>query len=118
MAGMNESPESSARPASATSVTSVPSTPPAPKPYWLFRFAAWVGIVAGIVFVVAVIFFSGVRLGHHGGWHGHHHHHHHSMMHRGGQHQQEPAPVAPTVGAPGPGELPQSVTPSPVPPGR
>lgn len=36
--------------------------------------AAWVGIVAGVVFVVAVIFFSGFFLGahsggHRGGWH-------------------------------------------------
>ena len=36
--------------------------------------AAWVGIVAGVVFIVAVIFFSGFFLGahsggHRGGWH-------------------------------------------------
>ncbi len=29
---------------------------------------AWVGIVAGIVFIVAVLFFSGFFLGRHSGW--------------------------------------------------
>ncbi|MGA9361029.1 MAG: hypothetical protein WBW75_24445 [Mycobacterium sp.] len=47
------------------------------RPSRLGQTTAWVGIVAGIVFVVAVIFFSGVVLGgsltgrdgwHHGGW--------------------------------------------------
>lgn len=37
--------------------------------------AAWVGIVAGVVFIVAVIFFSGFILGAHSGGH-----------HRGGHH--------------------------------
>jgi len=50
--------------------------------------AAWVGIVAGVVFIVAVVFFSGFFLGaHSGGSHvgwGHGHRHHGSMMHRGG----------------------------------
>lgn len=62
------------------------------RPYWVYRFAAWVGIVAGIVFIAAVIFFSGAKIGHHGGWagHHHHHHHHHAMMHP--VPQQLPAP--------------------------
>jgi hypothetical protein len=50
--------------------------------------AAWVGIVAGVIFIVAVVFFSGFFLGaHSGGGHvgwGHGHRHHGSMMHRGG----------------------------------
>jgi len=49
--------------------------------------AAWVGIVAGIVFIVAVIFFSGFILGRHagGGWHhGHHHWQGAGMSHHGG----------------------------------
>ena len=40
----------------------------AAKPYWLYRFAAWVGIVAGIVFIVLSVFFAGFKvahLGHH-----------------------------------------------------
>jgi hypothetical protein len=49
--------------------------------------AAWVGIVAGVVFIVAVIFFSGFVLGAHSGGHhrgGHGDRDHGFMMHRGG----------------------------------
>jgi hypothetical protein len=51
--------------------------------------AAWVGIVAGVVFIVAVIFFSGFILGahsggHRGGWHHGGGHHGFAMMHHGG----------------------------------
>jgi hypothetical protein len=50
--------------------------------------AAWVGIVAGVVFIVAVIFFSGFILGahsggHHGGGHGDRHRGF-AMFHKGG----------------------------------
>nr|WP_253867565.1 hypothetical protein [Mycobacterium sp. GA-1285] len=49
--------------------------------------AAWVGIVAGVVFIVAVIFFSGFVLGAHSGGHrgGHHGGHDRdvSIFHRG-----------------------------------
>lgn len=50
----------------------------------VFQLAAWVAIVAGIVFIVAVIFFTGFILGHRGGHHGHHHKHHHAMVHHRG----------------------------------
>lgn len=50
----------------------------------VFQLAAWVAIVAGIVFIVAVIFFTGFILGHRGGHHGHHHNHHHAMVHHRG----------------------------------
>ena len=58
-----------------------PAAPPAaPAPVVvreqsrLTQIAAWVGIVAGVVFVVAVIFFSGFVLGAHAGkGHGGHH---------------------------------------------
>ena len=46
----------------------------------VFAFAAWVAIVAGIVFIVAVIFFTGFTLGRHAGHHGGFHHKHHAMM--------------------------------------
>jgi hypothetical protein len=74
--------------------------------------AAWVGIVAGIVFIVAVIFFSGFVLGRHaggGGWHhggGHHHWQGAGMSHHGGQ-QMGPwrfpggGPGGPGTGGPG-----------------
>ena len=56
------------------------ATPPAPEPVVvrqpsrLNQVAAWVGIVAGVVFIVAAIFFSGFALGAHSGkgYGGHH----------------------------------------------
>jgi hypothetical protein len=46
------------------------------KPHRLYQVAAWVGIAAGSVFIVAVIFFTGFALGAHsgGGHHGGGHH--------------------------------------------
>jgi hypothetical protein len=84
-------------------------------------------MVAGIVFIIAVIFFTGFMLGkssgHHGGHHRHGHHKHHSMMwHKHppgapgsqvgpGANQPGGAPsVAPGPG--GPGQVPSSVSPS------
>ena len=88
---------------------------------------AWVGIVAGTVFVVAVIFFSGFALGasvggghHHGGHHGHGNG---QMEHDGGgpRHGWQGGPGF--QGGPGgggfgqgPGQGPGS--PPPTPPGR
>jgi hypothetical protein len=48
----------------------------------LYRALAWVGIVAGTVFIVAVVFFSGFILGRHAGGPGHfgHHRGHGQMM--------------------------------------
>ncbi|MDT5210870.1 MAG: hypothetical protein QOF67_3285 [Mycobacterium sp.] len=64
--------------------------------------AAWVGIVAGVVFIVGSIFFSGFFLGAHSGGHhrgGHHHGggEHGFMMHRGG-----PPPMGPGGNRPWP----------------
>ncbi|CAM3306093.1 hypothetical protein H7J50_02205 [Mycobacterium intermedium] len=88
----------------------------------VFKAAAWVAIVAGIVFIVAVIFFSGFRLGLAAGHGGHHfkHHRHHGMMHQQGIPNSPPASVAPG-GPGGPGQVPTSVAPSLAPattPGR
>jgi hypothetical protein len=44
-----------------------------PRRSRLTAVAAWVGIVAGVVFIVAVIFFSGFILGAHAGGHRGHH---------------------------------------------
>jgi len=102
-----------------------PSTAPPveQKPYWLYRLAAWVAIVAGIVFIVSSIFVAGVYAsggmrGHHC-HHGHHGHHHGAMFHKG--HHRGPGPMVPPAGpeGPGPGEPPPSVTRPPAPtPGR
>jgi hypothetical protein len=57
--------------------TAVAAPPAEHKPSKLNKVLAWVGIVAGIVFIVATIFFSGFILGAHsgGGHHGWHKHH-------------------------------------------
>ena len=93
-----------------------------PAPYRtprVFQFAAWVAIVAGIVFIVSVIFFSGYVLGKHaghGGFHHGHHKHHAMMMHprapQGGPGATPgggPGSVRPSAG---PGQIPSSVSPS------
>lgn len=65
--------------------------------------AAWVGIVAGVVFIVAVVFGTGFMLGKNSGP-GHHHRGHDRaevmMFHRGG-----PLPMMPGMG-PGHGMMP------------
>ena len=108
-----------------TATTSAP--PGEPKPYWVYRLAAWVAIVAGVVFIVSAIFFAGVWASHDGPpgppCHGHHGHHgQHAMFHHGHHHghHRGPGPMEPGPGQPGPGELPPSVTThSPAPtPGR
>jgi hypothetical protein len=84
---MSETPETPTRP---TTVATTHPTEPA-KPYWLYRFAAWVVIVAGILFIVTTIFFAGFKLaGHH--HHGCHHWHQHAAhaMGPGGMHHGGP----------------------------
>ena len=113
--------------------TAIAPTPAAPAASYrtprVFLGAAWVAIVAGIVFIVSVIFFTGMALAHHHGGHhrGFHHAHHAMMMHPhrfggpggfgpGGPREHrpgEPAPVAPTT--PGPGQIPSSVAPTQTP---
>ena len=72
---MTETPESSTEPTTAT-----PLVVPPPQHYYthhrpsrLYQVLAWVGIIAGVLFIVAVIFFSGVYFGRasggHHGWH-------------------------------------------------
>ncbi len=92
------------------------------RPPRVFQFAAWVAIVAGIVFIVAVIFFSGYALGKHSGhaFHGHHKHHAmmmhpHRMMGPGGGPAATPQGGNPsaTPSPAGPSQIPSSVTPTP-----
>jgi hypothetical protein len=73
-------------PAPATSDERPAYVEPARKPNRLFQVAAWVAIVAGSVFIVAVIFFTGFALGAHsgGGHHGGHHRQDMGMMHHDG----------------------------------
>jgi hypothetical protein len=90
MLGFMSETTSSSEPATGPVAT---APPPAPaerhRHSRLSAVAAWVGIVAGVVFIVAVIFFSGFILGahsggHRGGWHHGGGHHGSAMMHRGG----------------------------------
>jgi hypothetical protein len=96
---MSETTSSSSDPATGP-VAATPPSPPtyegAPRPVYeeprrrsrLPFVAAWVGIVAGVVFIVAVVFFSGFILGknadgHRGGG-GHHGDRDVAIFHRGG----------------------------------
>lgn len=111
MPSMSEVPENT-----ATS----PATPAEFKPYWLYRLAAWVAIVAGIVFIVSSIFLAGVWVSH-GGPRGHHcpgghgHHAQHAMFHKG---PHRPGPMWWGPDRPGPEELPPPVTTTAPTPGR
>jgi len=73
---MTEPTESPSEPATAPVPPPPPVVAPAPpRRSRLTAVAAWVGIVAGVVFIVAVIFFSGFVLGLAAdGQHGRHHH--------------------------------------------
>jgi hypothetical protein len=83
---------SSSEPQTGPVATSAPPpyAPPAyaeqPRRNRLTAVAAWVGIVAGVVFIVAVVFFSGFILGAHSGGHrgGHHGGGEMAIFHRGG----------------------------------
>ncbi|TQR83224.1 hypothetical protein D8S82_28230 [Mycobacterium hodleri] len=124
------SPESATGPIETPATTAPASTAPVvvrDRGGRLNVVAAWVGIVAGSVFVVAVIFFSGFVLGasvtggdHHGG---HQHGHGQGQMERDGggpRHGWPGGPGGPGFpGGPGwdgPGQGPGS--PPPTPPGR
>lgn len=108
---MSETPET-------TAPSTAPSAPVEPKPYWLYRLAAWVAIVAGAVFIVSSVFVAGVWAS--GGMRGHCHHGHHgphhgAMFHPG--HHRGPGPMmrgGPDgpgwPDGPGPDEVPPSVT--------
>ena len=73
MLGFMTETTSSPEPATGPLATAEPATAPAvvesPRHSRLNAVAAWVGIVAGVVFIVAVIFFSGFFLGAHSGGH-------------------------------------------------
>lgn len=133
--GIIESMTESAEPATAPTLTTDPPPPLATgrdipdrrRPSRLFQMLAWVGITAGVVFIVAVVFFSGFLIGKHsgpgfghlrgpGGMH---------MLHRGG-----PPPMIPMsewpgrmgpgqigpggpAGPGGPGNSPTTTTPAP-----
>jgi hypothetical protein len=90
---MSETPSSSESATGPVATATEPAAAPPPayveprRPSRLTAVAAWVGIVAGVVFIVAVIFFSGFFLGaHSGGGHrgGHHPGGEVAIFHKGG----------------------------------
>jgi hypothetical protein len=93
---MSETPSSS-EPATGpvTTATTPPPQPPTAPPAYVERdreprrgrltaVAAWVGIVAGVVFIIAVVFFSGFIIGAHTGGHRGGGYHDFGMIERGG----------------------------------
>jgi hypothetical protein len=84
MQSMSETPEYTADPTPVVATTEPVAehtvvTTAEPRPNRLYQAAAWVAIVAGTLFIVAVIFFSGFILGKHSGGPGHY-------GRRGGEH--------------------------------
>jgi hypothetical protein len=49
MRSMSETPEPSIPPSPATPPPA--ATPPPPRPDWLYQVAAWVAIIAGLIFI-------------------------------------------------------------------
>jgi hypothetical protein len=122
---MSEIPETPTVRTAAATTPATDNTVSARHPR-LYQVAAWVVIVAGILYIVTTIFFAGYKLA---GHHGHHHHGHHqnAMVHHhrgpgGGPHGPGAplgpgAPGGPGNAVPGPGQPPASVAPS-LTPGR
>lgn len=95
---------STPEPATGPVTTATPSPQPAyverePRRSRLNAVAAWVGIVAGVVFIVAVVFFSGFIFGAHsgGGYRGHYGggDRDFGAVHRGGPPPMFPIPMGP-----------------------
>src|ERR1700736_5960359 len=98
LGGMTESTGPQAEPTTTPSRWDGPN-----RPHKLYALAALVVIVAGIVFIFAVVFWTGIMIGAHGGAHERDHERHHegresSMM----QNSPSTTPAAPTPTTPTP----------------
>jgi hypothetical protein len=120
--------ETAEHPTTPTLTAGPPPPPVNPRddrgPNRVLQVLAWVGIVAGVVFVVAVVFFSGFFLGRHAGTPGYGHfgsHHGRGIhvFHRGGPQPMGPmarwpgGPMSPM--SPGSPSTPPSTTTAPAP---
>ncbi|MDT5370341.1 MAG: hypothetical protein QOC62_4772 [Mycobacterium sp.] len=121
--------ETAEHPTTPTLTAGPPPPPPVSTqddrgPNRVLQVLAWVGIVAGVVFVVAVVFFSGFFLGRHAGTPGYGHfgsHHGRGIhvFHRGGPQPMGPmarwpgGPMSPM--SPGSPSTPPSTTTAPAP---
>ena len=110
---MTETPESRAEP---TTVTGQPRYDDRyDRPSRLGQVLAWVGIIAGVLFIVAVIFFSGFFAGRwSGGYHDGHRGYYCSQMSPGGQ--TGSCPMMNPGGMMGPGQQQSPTTTAPSPP--
>ncbi|OBF14112.1 hypothetical protein [Mycobacterium sp. ACS4331] len=100
---MSETLEPSNDPTGPLRTETVPPAVVEQKPNRLYQVAAWVAIVAGTLFIVAVVFFSGFVLGRHSdGGDGHFRHHGDMMFDRGGP-MGPMGPMGPGMNPGGPG---------------
>jgi hypothetical protein len=110
---MTETPERVDEPATGP-VATLPPPPPPPvyaepprdhRPNRLYQAAAWVAIVAGVLFIVGAVFFTGFALGRHSGYDGgwRHHRGDNSQFERRGGPPMMQFPMMPGPGGPGSG---------------
>lgn len=112
---MTETPERTEELATGP-VETLPPPPPAPPVYYgpvprgdrpnrLYQVAAWVAIVAGIVFITGAVFFTGFAMGRHSGYDGGWRHHGdggNGQFHQRGGPMMMPGPMMPGPGPWGP----------------
>jgi hypothetical protein len=92
LGGMTESTGPQAEPTTTPSRWDGPN-----RPHRIFKLAAFVVIVAGIVFIFAVVFWTGLLIGAHGGGHERHYEGRESSMVQNGP---STTPAAPTPARP------------------
>lgn len=118
---MTESPDSPAQSASATPTQRTAETRPEQRhaqPSRLNQVLAWVGLVAGVLFIVALIFFAGFVLGRASdGYHDWNRGYHGGQMNPGGS--MGSCPMRENGGMMGPGQMgPGEPSPTPTSPPR
>ena len=110
---MTETPDRIDEPATGSVDTLPPPPPPvyaeaphAHRPNRLYQAVAWVAIVAGVMFIVGAVFFTGFALGRHSGYDGgwrHHRLENAQFERRGEGPRMMPFPMMPGQGGPGSG---------------
>lgn len=101
---MTETPQRADEPVTSPVDTLPPPAPRPVRPPRLYQAAAWVAIVAGIVFIVSAVFFTGFFLGRHGGGFGQARHH---RLDQSAFHLPPPRMMPLNPGPMGPGEWPE-----------
>ncbi|MCB0940057.1 MAG: hypothetical protein KDB72_07450 [Mycobacterium sp.] len=106
---MTETPQRADEPGTSPVDTLPPPEPSRPEPRpahppRLYQAAAWVAVVAGVVFIVGAVFFTGFFLGRHGGGFGQAGHH---RLDQSEFHRPPPRMMPLNPGPMGPGEWPE-----------